>query len=100
MVGRLCHFDKLRHTIIIDDGKNGGEKMRYIAVFGTQTLTQRANRALRQSSIPSEIVKIDTSLSRSGCSWGVAFDEGRLYEVKMVLSSAGVSEKEIIREVK
>ena len=72
--------------------------MRYIAVFGTQTLTQRASRALRKSNIPSEIVKIDTAISKNGCSWGVAFDEEHLYEVKMVLSQSGILEEQIIRE--
>lgn len=72
--------------------------MRYIAVFPTLTLTQKAARVLKGENIPVEIVKVDSTRTRRGCSWGVAFDESKLFGVRMAFSNNSVAEREIIKE--
>ena len=72
--------------------------MRYIAVFPTITLAQKAARVLKNDGIPCEVVKVDSSRTRRGCSWGVAFDDGKIYSVRMVLSNHSIAEREIIKE--
>ena len=72
--------------------------MRYIAVFPTLTLAQKASRLLRSESIAAEVVKVDSSHTRRGCSWGVAFDESKIYSVRMAFSNNSLAEREIIKE--
>ncbi len=72
--------------------------MRYIAVFPTLTLAQKAGRVLRSENIAAEVVKVDSSRTRRGCSWGVAFDENELFSVRMVFSNKAIAEREIIHE--
>jgi hypothetical protein len=72
--------------------------MRYIAVFPTITLAQKAVRVLKSENIASEVVKVDSTRTRRGCSWGVAFDEGKIYSVRMAFSNNNVAEREIIKE--
>ncbi len=72
--------------------------MRYIAVFPTLTLAQKASRALRSENIAAEVVKVDSSRTRRGCSWGVAFDEEALFSVRMIFSNKSIPEREIIKE--
>ena len=72
--------------------------MRYIAVFPTITLAQKAARVLKNDGISCEVVKVDSSRTRRGCSWGVAFDDGKIYSVRMVLSNNSIAEREIIKE--
>ncbi len=72
--------------------------MRYIAVFPTLTLAQKAGRAIGNENLNAEVVKVDSSKTRRGCSWGVAFDEGDLYRVRMIFSNRSIAEREIIRE--
>ena len=72
--------------------------MRYIAVFPTMTLSQKAQRVLRREGIRSEVVKVDSSLTRRGCSWGVAFDAEDLFAVRMQFSTHAINERELIRE--
>ena len=72
--------------------------MRYIAVFPTLTLAQKAQRALRSENVAAETVKVDSSKTLRGCSWGVAFDEGALFSVRMIFSNRSIAEREIIKE--
>ena len=72
--------------------------MRYIAVFPTLTLAQKAVRVLKKENIASEVIKVDSTRTRRGCSWGVAFDESKIYSVRMVFSNNSVAEREIIKE--
>jgi hypothetical protein len=72
--------------------------MRYIAVFPTLTLAQKAARVLKAENIPVEVVKVDCTRTRRGCSWGVAFDDSKLLGVRMTLSNNSLSEREIIKE--
>ncbi len=72
--------------------------MRYIAVFPTLTLAQKAARVLKNEKIAADVIKVDSTRTRRGCSWGVAFDEGRLLAVRMAFSNNSVAEREIIKE--
>ena len=72
--------------------------MRYIAVFPTLTLAQKAARVLKKENIASEVVKVDSTRTRRGCSWGIAFDESKLYGVRMAFSNNSIAEREIIKE--
>ena len=72
--------------------------MRYIAVFPTLTLAQKAARVLKKENIASEVVKVDSTRTRRGCSWGIAFDESKLYGVRMIFSNNSIAEREIIKE--
>lgn len=72
--------------------------MRYIAVFPTLTLAQKAVRVLKSANIASEVVKVDSTRTRRGCSWGVAFDESKIYSVRMTFSNNSIAEREIIKE--
>ena len=72
--------------------------MRYIAIFPTLTLAQKAARVLKGENIAAEVVKVDSTRTRRGCSWGVAFDESRLLSVRMAFSNNSLAEREIIRE--
>lgn len=72
--------------------------MRYIAVFPTLTLAQKARRMLQSDNIAAELVKVDSTKTRHGCAWGVAFDESLLFAVRMTFSNHSIPEREIIRE--
>ena len=72
--------------------------MRYIAVFPTLTLAQKAARVLKNEQIAADVIKVDSTRTRRGCSWGVAFDGGRLLAVRMAFSNNSVAEREIIKE--
>ena len=72
--------------------------MRYIAVFPTLTLAQKAARVLKSENIAAEVIKVDSTRTRRGCSWGVAFDESRLFAVRMAFSNNSLAEREIIKE--
>ncbi len=71
--------------------------MRSIAVFPTLTAAERARRALAAAAIPAETVKVDSSRTRRGCSWGVAFFDIQLRGVMAVFGNAGIKTREIIR---
>ncbi|MBO5970176.1 MAG: DUF3343 domain-containing protein [Clostridia bacterium] len=72
--------------------------MRYIAVFPTLTLAQKAARVLKNEKIAADVIKVDSTRTRRGCSWGVAFDESKLLSVRMAFSNNSVAEREIIKE--
>ena len=72
--------------------------MRYIAVFPTLTLAQKAARVLQHEKIAADVIKVDSTRTRRGCSWGIAFDESKLLSVRMAFSNNSVAEREIIKE--
>ena len=72
--------------------------MRYIAVFPTLTLAQKAARVLKNEKLAADVIKVDSTRTRRGCSWGVAFDESKLLSVRMAFSNSSVAEREIIKE--
>lgn len=72
--------------------------MRYIAVFPTLTLAQKAGRAIKNENLGAQVIKVDSSKTRRGCSWGVAFDESDLFRIRMIFSNHSIAEREIIHE--
>ena len=72
--------------------------MRYIAVIPTLTLAQKAARVLQNEKIAADVIKVDSTRTRRGCSWGVAFDESKLLSVRRAFSNNSVAEREIIKE--
>lgn len=72
--------------------------MRYIAVFPTLTLAQKAARVLNNEKIAADVIKVDSTRTRRGCSWGVVFDESKIFGVRMVFSNNSIAEREIIKE--
>lgn len=70
--------------------------MRSAAIFPTFTAAERARRALSGAAIAAETVKVDSSRTRRGCTWGVAFHDGQRNNVMLVFSNAGIKTREII----
>ncbi len=70
--------------------------MRSIAVFPTLTAAERVRRVLNAAAISAETVKVDSSRTRRGCSWGVSFPDVQRENVLTVLSNAGIRTREII----
>lgn len=71
--------------------------MRSIAVFPTLTAAEQSRRALAAAAIQGETVKVDSSRTRRGCSWGVAFPAVQLRNVMTVFANAGIKTREILR---
>lgn len=61
-----------------------------IAVVGSMSAAQRAQRALLGAAIRAEIVKSDTENGR-GCGYGVLFAASQLGNVRAILSNAHVN---------
>jgi hypothetical protein len=53
---------------------------------------------LKNEKIAADVIKVDSTRTRRGCSWGVAFDESKLFAVRMAFSNNSVAEREIIKE--
>ncbi len=70
--------------------------MRSIAVFPTLTAAEGARRALLSAAIPAETVKVESSRTRRGCSWGVSFPTVQRFNVMTVFESAGIKTREIL----
>ena len=66
---------------------NGGV---LVAVVGSMTTAQRAQRALLGAAIRADIVKSDSESGR-GCSYGVAFPASQQGNVRAILSAARVN---------
>lgn len=60
------------------------------AVIGSMTTSMRAQRALLKASIRSTVVKLDSSVTRRGCAYGLEFDCIQASNVQHVLSTAGI----------
>lgn len=61
-----------------------------VAVVGSMTAAQRAQRALLGAAIRADIVKSDTESGR-GCGYGVAFPTSQQGNVRAILSAAHVN---------
>lgn len=72
--------------------------MRYVAVFPTLSSAQRGARLLSGAAIPAEAVKVDSSKTRRGCSWGVAFSENQFNSAGAVFANAGITVREYLPE--
>lgn len=90
-------YDRYGHILTLRKKKERTvTDVRSIAVFPTLTAAERARRALAAAAIPAETVKVDSSRTRRGCSWGVAFSDIQLRGVMAVFGNAGIKTREII----
>lgn len=90
-------YDRRGHILTLRKKKERTvTDVRSIAVFPTLTAAERARRALAAAAIPAETVKVDSSRTRRGCSWGVAFSDIQLRGVMAVFGNAGIKTREII----
>lgn len=69
---------------------------RCIAGMGSVTQAMKAQNALSQMSIHSQIVKLDSSMTRRGCSYGVEFPCCQRNNAKMVIEASGMRYEEYI----
>ncbi len=60
------------------------------AVIGSMTTALKAQKALLRASIRSTVVKLDSSVTRKGCAYGVEFDCVQTSNVQYTLDTAGI----------
>lgn len=60
------------------------------AAIPSLTLCIRAQRALLENGIDASVVKLDPSLTRRGCAYGIEFDCNSAHTVRAVLSKGGI----------
>lgn len=60
------------------------------AVIGSMTTALKAQKTLLKASIPSTVVKLDSSVTRRGCAYGLEFDCVQSANVQHTLSTAGI----------
>ena len=61
------------------------------AALGSLTYAIKAHRALSQSGIPCEIVKLDASMTRRGCAYGIEFSCSDHRSVRTVMSNEQIT---------
>jgi hypothetical protein len=64
-----------------------------ILTVSTPTYAIKAKRILRNIGINTETVKVDSGKDGSGCTHGIRFDEGYLYDVIAVLREKNIQYK-------
>ena len=62
----------------------------YIAVIDSMTIGLKAKKILSQSSIKSNVVKLKSSITGNGCSYGLEFDYIQYVNVKHILEQANI----------
>ena len=67
-----------------------------IASFKSMTYAIKAQKILNNNYLSSEIVKLDSSFSKKGCSYGVKFDCVNLYTVENILNNNNINHSQII----
>lgn len=67
-----------------------------IASMKSMTYAIKAQRALSSNYINSEIIKLDSNMTKKGCSYGVRFDCINLQVAERALKSHGVKYSQII----
>lgn len=63
---------------------------RCTAATSSLTFCMKAQRLLADSGIRSTIVKLDPSMSRRGCAYGIEFDCDSRQEARSILSRSGI----------
>lgn len=69
---------------------------RCIAAIGSVTQTMKAQNALSQESIASKILKLDSTMAKKGCSYGLEFPCYYRNNVRMIIEAAGLRYEEFI----
>lgn len=67
-----------------------------IAAIESMTYAVKAQKVLNSRNIGAEIVKLDPTLTKRGCAWGIQIDCMRVDEVRRVLDSRNIPYGEII----
>lgn len=75
---------------------NNGYSDGCIATMSSMTHAMRAQKALAGAAIRSEVIKLDSSLTKKGCSYGLSFQCAHLSNVRAVLSNARISVRQYI----
>lgn len=63
------------------------------ATFESMTLATKAQHALTRAAIRAEVIKLDSSQSGHGCSWGVEFSCVQESNVRAILGNARIPAK-------
>lgn len=67
-----------------------------IASVKSMTYALKAKRALASHYINSEIIKLDSSVTKNGCAYGVKFDCINLYSAENALKSQNIKYSQIL----
>ena len=67
------------------------------AVIGSMTTAQKAQKALATAAIRANVVKLDSSVTKRGCAYGVEYDCIQEANVKAVLNAFGICISRIVR---
>lgn len=68
------------------------------AVFGSMTLTMKAQDALAAASIRTAVTKVSSTRTHSGCAYGLTFPCMQIDNVRQVLSNTGPRPRQILGE--
>lgn len=61
-----------------------------LAIIGSMTQAMRAQRALANAAVRSEVIKVDSALTGKGCAYAVSYSCLQADHVKMILKDAGI----------
>lgn len=67
------------------------------AALSSLTYAIKAERILAELGVSARVVKLDASVSRRGCEYGISFDCRDLPYVKTALKSAGISARRYLK---
>ncbi len=67
-----------------------------IAAINSMTYAVKAQKVLRAKNIAADIIKIDPTLTKRGCAWGVQFECFRTDDVLRFLDSRNIPYGEIL----
>lgn len=68
-----------------------------IVSLKSMTVALKAKKALNQSYIDCEIIKLEPNMTKKGCAYGIKFDCINIYSVENVLNENRVKYTEIFR---
>ena len=69
-----------------------------IAVIGSVTYAMKAQKLLAAAAIPSHAIKLDATLSRHGCLWGIRFSYNQRNNVTAILQKNGIGIRATVSE--
>ena len=71
--------------------QKGGYMMnKYTAVIGSMTVALKAQKILLKASINSSVVKIKSSATGNGCSYGLEFDSIQYSNIRHILETSNI----------
>ena len=66
------------------------------ATLNSLTYAMKAQNTLSDSRIPTKIVKLDSSMTRHGCAYGIEFECNDLKDIRRILAAAHIPVKSYI----